>query len=69
MKSFFSRNISNAGRLFRGGCAVACFIAAWFAFAVSIWLGLLLVACGVLALFEAVRGWCLMRACGIRTRI
>ena len=68
MKAFLSPNIGSKGRVFRGGWAIGCFIGAWFAFPVSIWLGLLLVAAGGLAVFEAVRGWCLLRACGIKTR-
>jgi hypothetical protein len=68
MKAFLSSNIGNKGRVFRGGCAIACFIGAWFAFPVSIWLGVLLIAAGSLAVFEAARCWCLMRACGIKTR-
>lgn len=68
MKAFFSRNIDHKGRVLRGGWGVACLIGAWFAFGGSLWLGLLLGACGGLAIFEAVRGWCLMRACGIKTR-
>ena len=30
---------------------------------------LVLVAGGVFCLYEAGRGWCLMRACGIKTRL
>ena len=33
------------------------------------WLGLILVAVGLLAIFEAIRGWCLVRACGIKTKL
>jgi len=33
----------------------------------SLW-GLILVAAGLFALFEAIRGWCLVRACGIKTK-
>jgi len=61
------RQIDSKGRVFRGACAVACFIGAWVAFQVAIWLGPLLVAAGGLAVFEAARGWCLVRACGIKT--
>jgi hypothetical protein len=68
IRAFFARNISNTGRIIRGGWAIACFVGAWFAFAVWTWLGVLLVAFGILAVFEAVRGWCVMRACGIKTR-
>lgn len=69
MKAIFSPNISNKGRLFRGFGALIFFIGAWFAFEVSIWMGVGLVACGGFSLFEALRGWCALRACGIKTRL
>ena len=34
-----------------------------------LWLGLIFVIPGLIAIFEAVRGWCVARACGIRTKI
>jgi hypothetical protein len=33
------------------------------------WAGVALLAFGSLVLFEAARGWCFMRACGIKTKI
>jgi hypothetical protein len=33
------------------------------------WLGLVFVAAGLFAIYEALRGWCLARACGIKTKI
>jgi membrane protein implicated in regulation of membrane protease activity len=33
------------------------------------WLGLVFVAAGLFAIFEAIRGWCLVRACGIKTKV
>jgi hypothetical protein len=33
----------------------------------SLW-GLIFVAAGLFAIFEAVARWCLVRACGVRTR-
>lgn len=32
------------------------------------WVGLIPVFVGLFAIFEAVSNWCIMRACGIRTR-
>jgi hypothetical protein len=69
MKAFFQPNIGTKGRLARGLCALALFIAAWFTFGSSAWLGLVLGACGVFTLFEALRGWCALRACGIKTKL
>ena len=34
----------------------------------NLWICLALVALGLFALFEAVRGWCLARACGLRIK-
>jgi len=34
----------------------------------KLWICLLLVGLGLFAIFEAVRGWCFARACGIRTK-
>lgn len=69
MRAFLSPNIDNRGRWLRGLGALGMFVGAWFAFGVATWLGVLLVAAGVFALFEALRGWCALRACGIRTRV
>jgi hypothetical protein len=35
----------------------------------SRWAFALLAAAGVFSLFEAFRGWCVMRACGIKTKL
>jgi hypothetical protein len=35
----------------------------------KLWLCLVLVGFGLFGIFEALRGWCLMRACGIRTKL
>ena len=69
MKPRFSRNIGNTGRLVRGLGALALLIGAGFSFCVSAWLGTVLAILGGFVLFEALRGWCVMRACGIKTRI
>ena len=69
MKKLFSPNISNQGRLVRGLGALGLFVGAAFAFGVSFWLGLVLAFSGAFVLFEAVRGWCALRACGIKTKL
>jgi hypothetical protein len=33
------------------------------------WIGLFLVVPGLFAIFEALRGWCVVRACGIKTKV
>ena len=68
MKPFFAPNIGSQGRLLRGLGALGLFVAAWFAFDVATWLGIVLLALGGFLLFEALRGWCGLRACGIKTR-
>ena len=68
MKSIFSRNIDNKGRLVRGLAAMALLVGAVFSFTVSVWLGLALLASGLFIAFEALRGWCALRACGIKTK-
>jgi len=69
MKPLFSRNIDNPGRLVRGLGALVLLVGAGFGFTVSVWLGLGLLAAGVFVAFEALRGWCVMRACGIKTKL
>lgn len=69
MKPFFSRNIDNNGRLVRGTSALALLVGAGFGFQLSIWLGVAFLVFGVFVGFEALRGWCVMRACGIKTRL
>ena len=68
MKPLFSRNINNRGRLVLGLGALALFVAAGFGFLTTLWLGVLLTVAGVFGLFEAFRGWCVLRACGIKTK-
>jgi len=69
MKPFFSRNLDNKGRLVRGLGALALLAGAGFGFAASVWLGIVLSASGLFVAFEALRGWCVMRACGIKTKL
>ncbi len=69
MKPLFSRNIGNTGRLVRGLGAVALLLGAGIGFFVSIWLGVALAVSSVFVLFKALRGWCVLRACGLKTRL
>jgi hypothetical protein len=64
--SFFSPNIQTSGRIARGVCGVASLAAAWVVrerLAVSVSLAF----AGVFMVFEALRGWCVARACGLKT--
>jgi len=68
MGNFFARNIDRTGRIVRAVWGVALISAGALLSGRSGWACFFLVACGVFALYEAARGWCLMRACGIKTK-
>ena len=68
MKNLFQKNIGTKGRLLRGLIAAALFMGAGLSFAESFWLSFVLFASGAFVLFESLRGWCALRACGIKTR-
>lgn len=69
MRGFFSRNLSFRGRLVRGVAGTLTLIAGIIMADFELWICLLLVGLGLFTLFEAVRGWCIMRACGIKTKV
>jgi hypothetical protein len=62
------RNIDNKGRAARGGLALICFLAAGWLVLFSWILAALFALAGLFTLFEALKGWCAVRACGIKTR-
>jgi hypothetical protein len=66
MKPWFDPNIGTKGRLIRGFGALALLVGAGFGFAVSVWLGVVLLASGTFVLFESLRGWCALRAASAR---
>jgi len=68
VRRFFQPNISHRGRLARGVIGALCLIAGIIVVDYSLWLGLIFVAAGLFAIFESLRGWCLVRACGLKTR-
>jgi hypothetical protein len=49
--------------------ALALLAGAGFGFTISVWLGAVLLASGAFVLFESLRGWCALRACGIKTKL
>ena len=69
MKRFFAPNIDRTGRIVRGLMGLALLAGAALSFTESVWLALGLAAAGAFALIEAFRGWCLARACGIKTKL
>lgn len=69
MSRFFSRNLDFRGRMARGVIGALCLIAGIvIAGDFLLWLGLIFVVAGLFAIFEAARGWCIARACGIKTK-
>jgi hypothetical protein len=69
MKRFFAPNLDRRGRLARGLLGLALLGGAVVALGTSVWLAVLLAAAGLFGLIEAGRGWCALRACGIKTRL
>lgn len=53
----------------RGGGGVILVIVGMTLCAVNLPLSVVLIISGGFMLFEAVRGWCVMRACGIKTKL
>lgn len=68
MKKFLQSNLGLTGRVVRLVWALLLAGGSVWGFTVSVWLGGLLAAGAAFALFEAARGWCLLRACGIKTK-
>ena len=66
---FFDKNIDWKGRLIRGVWALLLLVGTVFGFFVNVWLGVLLAISCLFVSFEALRGWCLLRACGIKTKL
>jgi hypothetical protein len=65
---FFQPNINHRGRMARGVIGALCLIAGIVLVDYRLWLGLIFVAAGLFAIFESLRGWCLVRACGLKTK-
>ena len=69
MSNFFRPNLKRQGRIARGVIGTVCLMAGIITVDFVLWLGLIFVAAGLFAIYEALSGWCLARACGIRTKI
>ncbi len=69
MSNFFRPNLKKQGRIARGVIGTLCLIAGIVLVDFILWLGLIFVAAGLFAIYEALSGWCLARACGIKTKI
>jgi hypothetical protein len=69
MAKFLTPNIDSKGRIVRGVLGalllLACVVLAFWHVRVA----LVLAGCAAFVLFEAARGWCFVRACGIKTKV
>ncbi len=68
MSRFFKPNLDRHGRIARGVIGAVCLIAGIIVVDYVLWLGLVFVGAGLFAIFESLRGWCVARACGIKTK-
>ena len=64
----FRQNIAPKGRLIRAGGALALGVAAVLIWPHSRPASLGLAGSAVFVAFEAARGWCALRACGVKTK-
>ena len=64
--TLFKQNIGPAGRIVRGAFGLAALASAfvWRANTIAL---VLLAGSGLFMMFEAVKGWCVARACGLKT--
>ena len=69
MKELFAPNLQSEGRRARGALAFMFGAVALAVVPFSRRLGILLFLAAIFSVFEAVRGWCVLRACGIRTQV
>ncbi len=67
--SFWRPNIDRTGRMLRFVWGTLCVIIGLIAGWQWDWVpGAAIIAAGVFSWFEALRGWCILRACGIKTK-
>lgn len=69
MKKRFIPNLTRGGRIVRAVLATLLLIGALFAWGTTPWLAVVLALSSAFVFFEAARGWCAVRACGIKTKI
>ena len=66
--SFLRPNIDTKGRVIRGIGALAMGVGAVIAWPYSRTTGIALAASSAFVAFEDARGWCVARACGVKTK-
>ena len=69
MKGFFAPNLERNGRLVGGLSGVLRLIGGIIALKWRLPVAVILLGSAAFTLFEAFRGWCVMRACGIKTKL
>ena len=69
MSQFFRPNLKRTGRIARGVTGTLCLIAGIVVVDYVLGLGLIFVVAGLFAIYEALSGWCLDPACGVKTKI
>ncbi len=70
MKNFLQSNIDRKGRISRAIIGTLCLIVGVIVSSqVKWWIGLILICAGVFVIFEAIKKWCVLRACGIKTKL
>ena len=69
MSQFWKPNITKPGRTARLILGLGLLVGAGLAFFWNLWAALGGLTVAIFVLFEAARGWCLFRACGIKTRL
>jgi hypothetical protein len=69
MKKFLAPNLQSEGRSARKLTALVFLVAAVVSVSFSRRLSLLLFVSALFTFFEAMRGWCVLRACGIETKV
>ena len=65
---FLRPNLETKGRVIRAIAALAMAVAAFLTWSHSRSVGIALAASSAFVAFEAARGWCIARACGVRTK-
>ncbi len=68
IERYLRSNLSATGRWLRGLASLPLFIGGALYLRAHFILSVILFLSGAFVLFEALRGWCALRACGIRTR-
>lgn len=70
MKNFFQPNIDRRGQASRAIIGAVCLIAGVIISSqMEWWAGLIFMGIGLFAILEAISKWCILRACGIKTKL